>query len=406
MSTNAYERVIINNLEKALSTDINELQSQLDRSQRSFLERLFNRASRDGLGISAGPVSPGFVGDGFRVTADGTHMALYVAPGQGFIYDTSDVGANQVVNGVAISGLDDLSAFKPLLLVSPPTVSPAGNIAVPAADPTNPRIDQVEVAYIRQALDQSTRLVLNPATGVAPATSLYKTLSFLLDGTFGQGTGQASTGQFGVYYHVGTPGATPSIPAVSPGHYAIAQVLVPAGSSAVAQNQIRDLRYLLNPEGIGKGAFIVSVASQAATAPAMAHVDAPPGVRVAAQYVPVSASAGEITCWILLPGGVADFSASIAVYDSGGNFLGWYYTISPTITNLSTTDASTLAGTGASPQLSGTNGAPGGPQYTNFLGHPVVKFQIAYGNLQTAAGGAATNQTYPVVMHCRFTYGY
>ena len=69
MANQAFEREILNPRERPLSSDINTAQSQLDRSMRETLQRLFQKRVSASSDASAAPVR-GFIGDGLKVRAD------------------------------------------------------------------------------------------------------------------------------------------------------------------------------------------------------------------------------------------------------------------------------------------------------------------------------------------------
>jgi len=135
MANNPFDRVIINSRERPVSSDINQAQSQIDRTLRFYLDQFFgSRASF--TDPKAGTPINGFIGNGFRAEQDNPAGLTVVVPlGLGFKTDAADTPS--AIGG--IPGVDDLSRYKPLLLLSDAT------IATPAPDPTNPRIDIIEV---------------------------------------------------------------------------------------------------------------------------------------------------------------------------------------------------------------------------------------------------------------------
>jgi len=158
-------------------------------------------------------------------------MGVNVSLGLGYQDDPSDVPSG--IGGV--SGLDDLSEFKPLYLTSVQTLT------VPGADPTNPRVDIVEVKFNRDLGNPLSRDVLNIVTGQFVPTIVQKTLSFCLDGL------TSVNGSQPINYKTGTPAGSPTPPAVDAGYIKIAEIRVEALSTTVPATKITDFRSVLFP---------------------------------------------------------------------------------------------------------------------------------------------------------------
>lgn len=273
MADNDFDRVAVNTRERPLSTDINKQASQADRTLRELLTVLLGPRSSI---VSEQPGTPfnGFMGDGFKVRqVNPAALQVQVAGGFGFIWNPTD--APSAIGGV--SGIDDLAGWKPLLLTAAMTIN------VPTPDPTNPRIDIVEVNYNRRLADPSTRDVLNPVTGVFDPTVVNKTLAWDMDNSQSIVTAPAdSTGAVG--YKAGIPGVSPSVPPTTAGYTKIAQILVGNGVTTIAQNVIQDLRQILAPY------MMRQVMARAELDPGGANVSlpslkAPAGVQVAANIL-------------------------------------------------------------------------------------------------------------------------
>jgi hypothetical protein len=278
MANNPWDQVILNVRERPLSTDMNQQWSQSARSLREMLKYL--------LGVRTAVANPtlaageGFLGDSFRVGPESpASMNIVVRAGYGFQNNGADV---PVAIG-SVTGLDDRSSYKPLVL------NAAQTIAVPAADPTNPRIDIVEVAYDRYTTDSSSRDVLDTGTGQFVATLVNKTLAFLQDGR------TSVNGAAKINYKTGTPAGSPAAPSTTAGYIKIAEVLVDAAATSIAENKITDLRKLLFPNGIGMASGRVTMpATGVSLLPTLSNLQAPPGVDVIARGVSVSGSQVEI----------------------------------------------------------------------------------------------------------------
>jgi len=123
MAGNSWDREIINTRERPLSSDINALQSQLDRTLRDVLMKMFVGRASATSDISDTPNS-GFIGDSLKCRpSNPVGNSLKVAAGLGFMYSPGDTPA--AIGG--LSGLDDLSFYKPL-----PLLADANLVGLPA----------------------------------------------------------------------------------------------------------------------------------------------------------------------------------------------------------------------------------------------------------------------------------
>lgn len=261
MANNPFDRTVINPRERPLSQDINQAQSEHDYTLRAFLQQLFS--VRNAALIDSSVPTTGFVGDSYKVRVSSpAALSVQVSAGYGFRYDPSDLPTD--IGGAL--ALDDRSAYKPLVLLAPQT------IAVPAADPVNARIDIVEVAQDRRAQDPASRDILDPTTGVFTPNLVNKILAFNQDGR------TSVNGAAKINYKTGTPAGSPVAPAVTAGYTKIAEVDVPALATAVNLGQIRDLRTILAPNGVRRGAFVYSLATPSTQT--LLQAFAPPGCLV------------------------------------------------------------------------------------------------------------------------------
>lgn len=278
MANNPWDQVILNVRERPLSTDMNQQWSQSTRSLREVLKYLFGRRTANANPTLA--AADGFLGDSFRVGPESpASMNIVVRAGYGFQNNGSDVPA--AIS--SITGLDDRSSYKPLVL------NAAQIIAVPTADPTDPRIDIVEVAYDRYTTDSSSRDVLDTGTGQFVATLVSKTLAFLQDGR------TSVNGAAKINYKTGTPAVSPAAPSTTAGYIKIAEVRVDALATSIAENKITDLRKMLFPGGIGMASGTVTMpATGVSLLPTLSNLQAPPGVDVIARGVAVAGSQVEI----------------------------------------------------------------------------------------------------------------
>jgi len=298
MANNPFDRTIINPREKPLSQDINQAQSQLDMTMREVLRRLlaqqtpwsFGGATHSNHGES--PAS-GFLGGGLRVSPSSpTALTVRVPAGIGFFYNASDVPSSID----SIVGLDDLSAYKPVVLLSDVTLN------VPTPPGANSRIDLIEVRTNRATNNPTSRLVLNTTTGAFDPTTVDKTLTHVLDGSTGYVvTPSDSTTAIG--YKSGTAAVTPVAPAVTAGYTAIAYVWVVNGATTIDEAQLTDVRKVLAPGGaaVVGGRWLLQwtggapVAFEDLTAlQQWPDVVAPPGLRVGLFPVTTARGMGKV----------------------------------------------------------------------------------------------------------------
>lgn len=278
MGNNAWDQTIINPRERPLSSDINAGWSQANRTLREILRYAFAKRSTD-ASLSNLAVA-GFLGDSFLVTASApADMNVNVRAGYGFQDDLADVAAD--INGAL--NLNDFSGYKPLFL------GQTQSIAVPAADPTNPRIDIVEVTFDRRVTDNGSRDVLDTGTGEFVATLVDKTLAWIQDGRVSIDPATAMS----INYKKGTPAGAPVAPSTTSGYVKIAEVRVDAAATTIAANKINDTRPLLFPCG-GAGRVSGRISLAMTGSPPVVSIDylnAPPGVSVA--IIPAYAGAGN-----------------------------------------------------------------------------------------------------------------
>ena len=267
MADRVFDRTIINPLEKPLSSDINQIQSQQDRTLRRILERLFSSAI-SGTNDRAYGSRSGFLGDSFKVRPTSpTGMNVLVTRGVGFIYNPSD---EPVAIG-GILGLDDRSGYKPLMLEADQT------IAVPPNTSGATRYDIIEVCYSRRAENNSSRMILDPIAQQFSSAGVNKTLAVANDGRIGQVASPANSTADISYKTGGSSSA--ARPAVTAGYVKIADVVVVNGATHITPNCIGQERSILTPDNHMhvRGKITINVADGTATA---LSYDAPPGVEV------------------------------------------------------------------------------------------------------------------------------
>lgn len=281
MSNAPWDRVAVNPLEKPLSSDIDQLETYW---HSTLLDLLYNqhssRISYSDPTFKGQPVFNGlgaaFVGAGFMLGV-GSGLVAHVLPGHGF-FSNSVVPPELNLSGLI--GMSDLAQIKPLFL------SVAQDIALAAADPTNPRVDLVEVKLGRRYMDSLSRDVLNTTTGQFVPTLINKTLSYALDGQ------TSRDGTAAINVKTGTPAGSPVAPGLDAGYVKLGELYVPANAVSLDASKISDFRRMFLPNGILRVSGTV-LASNAAS-PTLESVIAPPGVKVG---VRVFKGGGHVTAY-------------------------------------------------------------------------------------------------------------
>ena len=269
---NPFDRMNIGLRERPLSSDLNRMQSQLDRTIREVCRAMLSgRASNTS---SAQQSRAGFLGTGFRVVpSNPAAMSVQVSAGQGFLYDAVDLVSD--IGATDLEGVDDLSPYKPATLMAPIT------FAVPAAPAApNSRIDIIEVKVDRRLENALTRRQLDVATKTYLDHSFFKTLAFVLDGRTGIVTTPANS-TAGLSYKIGTAANPGTVPTTTTGYVKIAQIHVNNTTVTITPSEIGDWRPLLADGGIIRGSISWRQRWNAGTPIVdIKSIIAPPGVDV------------------------------------------------------------------------------------------------------------------------------
>lgn len=231
MANFPFDRTITRPLERPISADLDQGLSQTDRAIRDTLRRMFQ---------IAGTPQSGFLDTSFLVAQNSpTGMSVLITPGVGFQDATGDLPTG--IDGV--TGVDDLSPYKPLPLNATMT------IAIDAAPGAGQeRYDIIEVKVDRRAENPLSRDVLNTGTGLFVPTSVNKTLAFSLDGRSGRVV-SPSNSTTGIGYKVGTAAAvgTAVVPSTSPGYVPLCTIYVGPSVTSILNANITDRRVLMGP---------------------------------------------------------------------------------------------------------------------------------------------------------------
>lgn len=330
MSGFPFDRRVLNQRERPLSSDLNTEFSQADRTDRRILDTLCKKLLNNVTGQGAAVNQKGFLADSFMVLPTTVpSLAVSITAGIGFQRDTVDVVS--AIGGIL--GLDDLDSCKPLVL------NASQSIAI-TPDPGNPRIDIVTVKFNRLLGESASRDVLDPGTGVFSPTLVNKNLGWSLDGLVSSGVGPGATP---IFYKTGTPGAVPVAPTADAGYVKIAEVQVPAAAASITRGNIKDTRFLWTPYGnlsFG-GSFIMP--NGAGGAPSGLLHSGPPGVRV----VIVKTGVDLGTIYVLVPDNYLNGTVSVT-----GGFLGLGslgYAVTTATGTVLAADKTAIEGAGATP---------------------------------------------------------
>lgn len=190
------DKVKFNDGEEAVQEDYNAAQHLAERALQEALYEIYGQES-------------GFIGDGFLVEAD-SGMDLTMAIGLAYLFDSAEADPDQARYKVARSAA-------------------VREITVPAADPTNPRIDIVCIAPDRLLGDETERLYMDEGTSAITPEDLDK----------------RDYESYAYSYVTGTPAGSPSAPAVPSGYTLVASIDVAAAASSISGGDITDDRSVL-----------------------------------------------------------------------------------------------------------------------------------------------------------------
>lgn len=332
--------------ERPLSSDHNQLESQIYQTMREVMRATFAR--RNSITAPASVSVSGFVGDGFRVVpSNPTAMSVVVASGLGFIYDATDLPSN--IGSPDLEQVNDLSPYKPLYMANPVT------FAVPTAPGAGlGRTDIIEIKVDRRLENALTRRQLDVGTESFLDHVFFKTLAYALDGRTGVVSAGGGNSTAGLSYKIGTAAAvisdgtsnpgrdnltTVAPPVTSTGYLKIAEIHVNTGTVAVVDQMIVDRRVMLYAGGMvpfsavwnlnwNSGAPIATLLSQVT----------PPGIRVGMR--PDATARGRAD-FVIVGGELAVVVANATLNGSHGSITSAVVALagSPSISLLSNTFA-------------------------------------------------------------------
>ena len=278
MANRTFDRTVLNQRERPLSSDLNQAQSESDETTRRIVDLLSRR--RLASANSPNILESRFFTDGFKVNATGpASNNVVLRAGMGLQVNAGDVPL--AIGGVL--GVNDTYAAKPLILDGDITIGP-----VPA-NPGAARIDIVQVKYNRRLEDNTSRDVLDTGTGTFNPTLVNKTLAFILDGTMTSISAVAGT--TAIHYKTGVSGS--GLPATTDvGYIKVAEINIPAAYAAAALDEsvMNDVRRLPPFAGELRWNHPIAVA-----APNLVSASFPPGVEYAIRRT--GAGLGTVYIW-------------------------------------------------------------------------------------------------------------
>ena len=350
MANEAFDRVLIRSKERPLSSDINTLQSQMDRALREVALQLFTARAAGGT-ETPGTTPSGFIGGGLKVRASATPgLSIRVAAGLGFLYAPGDL--QTALDGVL--GADDLSKYKPLPLLVETTIS-----GITAGPPTGFRYDIVEARVNRVAGNPLSRDTLDTVTGLFVSGNVNKTLAFTLDGSTGVVTDPAAS-TAALSYKMGiNNGAEPSVTA---GYVKLATIYSLNGNmvGSITRANIIDRRDVLVPYGMMPFSASFSVPSGASAPPTSVLLDAPPGIECVV-VKDAAPSQGRFTVYLVggaLTGARGNMQGEVVQAFTAGEFLKLQYQ-GTTFGTMDTAKVALLANAAvAGPALAFAEGTP------------------------------------------------
>jgi len=286
MSGIFFDRSILHNLERPLSSDLNRVQSQLDRTLRDTLRQIYAQRISPVLdpGDDQMNASVGFIGDSFKVRPEIPASGnIRVSSGLGFMVNPSPASSLTATNpNVPVGGLDDLSLYSPLPLSSVVT------FAVPTAPAAGfGRKDIIQVKADRHSENPLTRGIWDTILKKFTGTLVDKTYAWdLLTRT--ETVVSPAVGTFGLVYKKGVAGAyadddsflaAGTVPdtAADPGYVKVATINVRPAATTFDENVIVDWRPLLFPGGVGHVGASLQLNTTTNTLTFL-RLHAPPGV--------------------------------------------------------------------------------------------------------------------------------
>lgn len=281
MPNQTFDQTIINSLELPSSGDQNQQASQIYETIRNLYLAAYSGRATDSNDISF-PTFCGFLGDGFKVGPTSPLSAnVQLRPGIGFIYDPTTTNP---IDGV--SGLADLSYYKPVVLTATQAFSPPAKPGV-----GQERYDIIEVRYDGRRDNPQTINIFNLGLDAfQPTPGTQKTLDWTLDGQIGYVV-TPSNSTAAISYKSGAAAAVgfavpPPVTNSPPyQYYKIATIYSTNTTTTYDKDVVADDRLMIWPGNVGRISCTLSVPRAAIGAPTLSNVISPPGIEVFAASV-------------------------------------------------------------------------------------------------------------------------
>lgn len=283
MSNKPFDRTISNTREKLISGDFNLMQTYSDLAVREQLLRTHSPRTSISSDVLDRSYDARFASDGFKVRPTSpTGMSVRVTAGMGFVGSPTDTQTNID----SVTGLNDTSALKPVVLTE------EQEFVVPSNPGLLTRIDIIEVAYNKEAVDSEPRDVLNQSSGSFQITAVNKTFSWALDGLTGSVIFPLPSNQ-PLSYKKGSSGG--GVPPTTSGYTKIAEIYVDPGTTTIEEANVADFRKLLCPSGYMTVSAKISLPNVNASSIAQPIADLKPTVLSLSAPAGVSVSCYPVT---------------------------------------------------------------------------------------------------------------
>jgi hypothetical protein len=305
---NPGEITIIQALEKPLSSDINQIASDILRYFRFWMERIYGQSLLSAIGPqlpvqAVNPVS-GAINSGFLVRAsDPPDGNVIITKGMALHYTGYSKAAVDSVLGV-----NDTSPYKVLMMPEDEVVQ----LAQPFPGAGQSRYDIIELRDDLVTEEPSTRLIYDEGSRTFKAGLVNKLVSINLNGKQGQVLSPAENGS-PIGYKVGVAAATGAQvePTPSSGYRTLARILVGEGTTTIDSDRIVDRRNIAAPNGYQVLSFTVT--KLATGKPVLSSLNVPPG------YIVLASSLGAAGFTVFVIGGIiVDVHAFPQVATAGG----------------------------------------------------------------------------------------
>ncbi len=291
MANQDFDLTVVNQFERPTSSDINTLESQLNRTIRDVLSAMY---------AAGGFAMDGFLGNGFTpvsaVMPTPGEVGVQLTAGLGFAVGNLASAVNPVPTTPPATGLSDLSRYKPLLLSQDRLISAGAPAAAGQC-----RRDVVCVTWNRQ-VDYQTVPIFSAGAGIFAGALRPKNVTFDLASAAVEivpyGTAPVTSSPILVLRGQEIPYGTEdsflsaNLGTIPAGYLPVAILNVGASVASVAANRIVDYRSLLIPAGVTSASAAINFQTLM-TSISTPDIVFPNGGKGAVVYVPSTAAVPE-----------------------------------------------------------------------------------------------------------------